>query len=463
MKEIIMRFILILAIMIIFSDFVCADMDSSKLIITSLVNQDPDPAIAGDVVEVRVCVENHGGIDAENLMLEFIPQYPFAAISGENNLKEVGTLKAYQIEAESKIVKFKVRVDLNATPGEYELKIKEYENGTDISITRSINIEVKNKENAEVIYIDKTLLVPGKQTTLNFTINNVGNAPLRDLIFSWENKDEIILPVGSDNTKYIKSIGIGDSAELSYQVIADTNAVSGLYKLDLHLSYDNSLNGEEENTDTIAGIYVGGGTDFDIAFSEISSGSTSFTIANIGSNPAVSVSIIIPRQEGWKVSGPNSMIIGNLNTGDYTVASFVLQYLNIMPSVADEQKELIQEKISTQRTTDQSQNKLKIQIAYTDTMGQRELIEKEININRQTLMGLAVDSENRGFKKKSDYSKSPDNFFSQYQGYIIGLIILMVVGLMYRKYKREKFLNPNFKFRNLFEIKASSRKKSKSK
>jgi len=42
-----------------------------------------------------------------------------------------------------------------------------------------------------------------------------------------ENTDNIILPVGSDNTKHIKYIDPGEGQDLEYQVIADTNAVPG--------------------------------------------------------------------------------------------------------------------------------------------------------------------------------------------------------------------------------------------
>jgi len=86
-------------------------------------------------------------------------------------------------------------------------------------------------------------------------------------------------------------------------VIADTNADAGLYKLDLQLSYEDSVSGTEEEISTSAGIYVGGGTDFDIAYSESSGSDMSFTVANIGSNPAFSVSVVIPQQTGWTVTG----------------------------------------------------------------------------------------------------------------------------------------------------------------
>ncbi|OIO63897.1 hypothetical protein COY26_03275 [Candidatus Woesearchaeota archaeon CG_4_10_14_0_2_um_filter_33_10] len=464
MKKTIVMYVLVLVLIGMFSGFAQAASDT-KLIIVSLVNQDPDPAIAGDTVEVRIGVENRGGVPAEDLVLEFVPQYPFIAVTGENNVKKVGTLSAYQYDADMKIIKFKVRVDRDATAGQYEMKIKEYEEGnTAVSSTRSINIEVKSKESAEIIHIDKTTLIPGKETSLKFTINNVGSASLRDLTFSWVNEDNIVLPVGSDNTKYVKYIDVGDSAELDYQVIADSNAEAGLYKLDLTLVYDDPASDTEKEINTIAGVYIGGGTDFDIAFSETSSGQTSFTIANIGSNPASSVSVIVPQQEGWTVSGSNSMIIGNLNTGDYTVASFELQSSQSGMDVTGQQKNMTQEELMAQRT--QTQGYLKIQIAYTDTMGERKLVEKEVSMNSQNLVGTTTDSEATttqatmaNFRGRGMVQQK--SFFSMYKWYIMVLAVLVVFGSAFWKYRKEKLLDPTFKFKDVFKIKTIFKKKNK--
>jgi len=464
MKKTIVMYVLVLVLVSMFSGFAQAEASDTKLVIVSLVNQDPDPAIAGDIVEVRVGVENRGGAPAENLVLEFVPQYPFIAVTGENNVKKVGTLKAYQYDADMKIIKFKVRVDRDATAGQYEMKIKEYEEGnTAVSATRSINIEVKSKESAEIIHIDKTTLIPGKETSLKFTINNVGSAALRDLTFSWVNEDNIVLPVGSDNTKYVKYIDVGDSAELEYNVIADSNAEAGLYKLDLTLVYDDPASGTEKEINTIAGVYIGGGTDFDIAFSETSSGQTSFTIANIGSNPASSVSVIVPQQEGWAVSGSNSMIIGNLNTGDYTVASFALQSAQTRLTATSQQEDMTQEELMAQRT--QTQGYLKIQIAYTDTMGEREVVEKDVSINSQNLIGT-TDSEATttqatmaNFRGRGIIQQR--SFFSMYKWYIMVLAVLVVFGSAFWKYRKEKLLDPDFKFKDVFKIKTIFKKKNK--
>ena len=63
-------------------------------------------------------------------------------------------------------------------------------------------------------------------------------------------------------------------------------------------------------------------TDFDVSFSESSQGEISLSVANVGNNMAYAVKVSVPEQEGYKVSGSSSTIVGNLEKGDYTIASF---------------------------------------------------------------------------------------------------------------------------------------------
>ncbi|MBW2973736.1 COG1361 S-layer family protein [Candidatus Woesearchaeota archaeon] len=451
-SKVLLSLLLIIAVSIFSSAVFAADV-----LTVSLVNQDPDPAISGSIVEVRIGVENTEGISSENAVLELDEQYPFSMVPGESPIKNIGTLGSYQTGDNYKVIKFRIQVDRNAPAGTYDLTFWQYQEGQKEAggVKKTISIDIKSKEGAEVIYIDKTDLVPGKQTDMQFVITNLGSAPLRDLSFSWENEDSIILPVGSDNTKYIKYIDVEESAELDYQVIADSNAEPGLYKLDLALKYEDPLTGEDEEINTIAGVYVGGETDFDVAFSESSAGETSFSIANIGSNPAFSVSVIVPQQENWRVSGSNSVIIGNLNKGDYTVASFSLQQGGrMMPSVdfSEMSREEMQE-MREQRAS-QSAETVLIQVDYTDTMGNRKTLEKMVPLNPSAMTSsVSSDGETTTNGFRGPMRMQQEGFFSKYKWYIIGIAVLIVGFFLYRKYKRKKLENPKFKLRDLFKRK----------
>jgi len=449
----------------LFASFIFANSEDISYLSLSLVNQDPDPAIVGETVELRIAVTNNGGVSANNAMIEIDPEYPFELLTGEEAIQTIGSILGYQgyyDDEDTRIVKYTLKIDRDASAGTYDLDIKSYEEGGIPKIS-TLQIDVQSKESAEVIYIDKIVLIPGQEETLTFTINNVGSAPLRDLTFNWVNEDKIVLPVGSDNTRYLKYLDVGESAKFEYSVIADTNADSGLYELNLQLSYDDSLNNEIKQVNTLAGIYIGGTTDFDIAFSESSDSEMSFTVANIGSNSATSVSIIIPQQDGWTVTGSNSMIIGNLNTGDYTVASFTLQQFANSNSGRtvnqNRDKNVSPEEILSNIKNTETQNSLKMQIAYTDTRGNRETVEKEIVMNTQSSMtgdstSTSNNPSNMAYGEGRFRKTNNNSFFSTYKYYLLGFIVLILlisIGIINSKYKKQKLLNPKLTSRKFIK------------
>jgi len=430
----------------------------STVLSVSLSNYDPNPAIAGDNVDIRIGIENIGGTDITDLIMEVVPAYPFELVQGENAVHDVGIVEGYRADstANLKIVKYTMKVNKDAPAGNYELKLKYYKQGSTEMTQKSLYIDVKSRQSAEVIHIDKSTLVPGKESGLKFTINNVGNAPLRDLTFYWENTDNIILPVGSDNTRYIRYIEIGNGTELDYQVIADTNAVPGLYKLNLYLSYEDSISNRTNKISTIAGVYVGGGTDFEVAFSDNANSQTSFSIANIGSNPASSVSVIIPDQLGWRVSGSSSVIIGNLNKGDYTVASFNLQSTtsNMTSRNMDLQNNFQNRSgrgnssyQGRSRSINGSPTAVLMQIAYTDTMGERKIVEKQVNVGTQN---MATSEGQMTFQGRRG-AASQESVFSGYAMYLIGILLLAGIFLGYGKYKSSKLIDLDFKIKDLLK------------
>lgn len=383
----------------------------------SLVNQNPSQVIAGDIVELRIGLENLGYKIAKNVVIEIDDQYPFEVIGSKT--QTVGAIQATSTDGSNiQIIKFKLKTDSGISAGEYEVKLKISEQATpNIFEEATILVDVKTKESAEIVYIDKTNLVPGKQETIKFVINNVGSSELKDLSFSWTNPNGIILPVGSDNSRYVKSIPVGEKIELSYNVIASSNADADLYQLDLTLKYENTLANTVSETKTIAGIYVGGGTDFDVVFSEETTTEKSFTVSNIGSNTADSVTIKVPTQTGWTTSVGSSQIIGNLEKGDYTTVSFPV-------------------------TQTGNNNQLNLIIDYTNTMGERETQTKTITFEASKTAGINEKTPKRDGGGMGRNISSGLSTVGTYLKYIGISIILLITGIFgFRKYRKSQKKN----------------------
>lgn len=415
-----------------------------------LLNQNPDPAKAGDVVELRVRVQNTGQSEARNLLVEVAPDYPFTLLAGEARQQTILSLPNWPEEEQSKTLTYKVRVDRDAIEGQYEITFRFSSDGGITWVSDEYNIDVTSKEFAEIIYIDKTKLMPGKETQMTFTINNIGNAPLQNMVFSWEEPDSIILPVGSDNTRYIKFLGPGESIPLKYTVVASVNANPDLYALDLNLEYDvkdETGSTQKKIVSTRAGIFVGGKTDFDVTFSESSQGQTSLSIANVGSNPALSVTVRVPSQQGFRVQGSTDAIVGNLDKGDYTIVSFQISQASGagqagavrtgeqrqgFSDMTNEERQQMRQRFAGQN------NNLQVVIDYTDTTGERQSLEKTVPIQFRSVDFSAGGQTGADGAHGGQFGRRRQSTWTK-PSFLIPLFLLIVVimGTVYYRKKKE--------------------------
>ena len=262
----------------------------------------------------------------------------------------------------------------------------------------------------------------------------------------------MILPLGSDNKRYISVLMADQNAEISYIVAADPNITPGIYPLDITTTFID-LNGTKTQTSQM-GLIVGGTTDFEISAETLSTGQLSISIANIGSNNAGAVVVRIPRQQGITVSGSNTSILGNLNKGDFTLASFQIQQTGLDQNLSTtganfRQRQLAQDQNqdsnplagfgNSQSTRDQNQSNmalagagnasaLLIEIDYTDTTGERQSVQKTVQLSGSASGTLASAYASRTEQRNSELS-------------VISWVLLAVIAggaIIINKFKAKK-------------------------
>lgn len=402
----------------------------------SLINQNPDPARPGETMELTVSVQNTGNKDLKNIVVEIVPEgtssslYPFSEVSGEGLEKEVSFLNSRNDDKDSAILKFKLKTDADVPEGTYEVDIKttaEYEDGSGTKVfssTETIELDVRGMEYAQILTINRANIDIAKEEPLEFIITNTGNSPLKNLVISWSDPDGVILPVRSDNTKYIKYLEVDESVTVAYSIMADVNAVPGLYTLNINLSFED-YDSEATSMQTTAGLFVGGETDFDVSFSESDAGEISLSVANVGNNEAYSVKVSLPEQEGYRVSGSSSEIVGNLEKGDYTITSF--KVLSPQPAGSDS------ESLSgTAKAADSGSNRaLKVRIEYTDAKGERLSVEKEVPVQMTVSTGTDGSTGNYGGRN------NPGSSTTSYTSYALIVVVAGAGVFLYRRHKQE--------------------------
>ncbi len=402
--------------------FVPGQSASAPNIVVTLLNQDPDPARAGDTVDLRFKVENTGDIAVSNLNIELVQDYPFTVIDGPAAQK-IDSLNAFQSGNNYATLQYTVKIDKDAAEGTWQLQLKYTNPAGGGSATPNFGIDVVNKVFAQISAVDKASLEPGKETEMTFTITNAGSAPLQNMVFSWNDPAGVILPIYSSDTKYVKYLEAGQSVNVTYQVIADVKATAGLYQLNLNLKVE-SRNTTASTISTKTGVFVGGGTDFDVAFSESSAGQTSLSLANIGNNPAQSVSVSVPRQAAFTVTGASSAIVGNLDKGDYTIVSFQIAQATAGNFSGQQNRQAPSGNFSGvggRQAGDNNNNGLRVTISYTDTAGARRSVDKIIPIQFRASAGTT----GRGTAAQTN-----NNFVGSTGFWALAVIVVVVGGVL---------------------------------
>jgi hypothetical protein len=411
---------------------------NSAAVQVNITNQNPDTARPGEPVELTLSVQNVGNANLKDITVTVNQKYPFSKLSGEELEKSISYLNARQDDDAAGVLKFKLMTDANASEGTYDLDITTaYKSGsgssaTTYTTTKTVQIEVQGKEYAQVVTVSKADIDIAKEEPLEFIVTNTGTSPLKNLVFSWTEPKGVVLPVYSDNTKHIKNLEAGQSVTVAYSVMADVNANPGLYPLNVNLSYEDSQS-NSKNIQTTAGLFVGGVTDFDVSFSESSQGEVSLSVANVGNNIAYAVKVSIPDQEGYKASGSSSTIVGNLEKGDYTIASF-----NVVSTQGDSGGNITENGQGTHPGSSQAgdngassasmnSNPLKVQIEYTDAKGERMTVTKEVEL--ETTAGNMTASGQGGPGRSAGMSS-----------YLLYIVIIALAGgvFVYRKKIQEK-------------------------
>ncbi len=163
-------------------------------------------------------------------------------------------------------------------------------------------------------------------------------------------------------------------------------------------------------------------TNFDVVVQDSSGQPLSLGIVNTGKNTANSLVVKIPKQDNFRITGTSDQIVGNLAAGDYSIVSF-----SVVPATA--RNSTRDPNITKAALFNPDLQTLKVQIDYTDGIGQRRTTIKDISVE-------SLIAQEGNFTSRLSQTRTQTNTISgiSFWWYVIGIIIIMVAIYIYRKH-----------------------------
>jgi len=238
---------------------------------------------------------------------------------------------------------------------------------------------------------------PGEYFTLWLKAENPGGELTENATFELVPEFPFSLDSNEDPVRKYGRLSSAEPVILEYKIRTDKDAVEGENKIKIRYNTDGkgSSWATEDFDITVTDVQ----TDFDLVLQEVTEGEASIAIANTGKNAAYSVIVRVPEQDSFEAVGTDGQMVGNLENGDYTLVGF---------QITGKKKA--------------SGEKLKIQIDYTDTIGERRSLIKEIpfNANNGASYNLTASSARNGNIRQTNQTTT-------YQQWWFWAIIIVVL------------------------------------
>ena len=193
--------------------------DAQSLLIT-MVNQDPDPVRAGEMVEVRFKIENLWETTEDDLTFEIIPEHPFSLYSGEIS-KLIGRPIGRADPKEAIIVDFKLFVAPDSVDGDHNIDVKLTRGNTVWLYEDEFYIDVENEEiNLKPYVRSSDMIISGTKGAITLELANAGESDIKFLELELLSSDDYKL-LSTSNYVYLGDLDSDDTESEDFDIYVD--------------------------------------------------------------------------------------------------------------------------------------------------------------------------------------------------------------------------------------------------
>ena len=422
MKKEIKSIGILFAMLIVCTSVSLAAVSDSADIEVSLINQNPDPAEPGKYVEVKWKVENIGSSNAENVIFEVLPKFPFSLDPGESATQKIGSIWGRQIGDDGVMVTYRLKVDENAVEGQNEIEIRySLDNGISWQKPGKFYINIRTHDailNIKKVSYNPDPIPPGQKAVVSFEIENLADSLLKDikiklnLIAVLQTATSITYtelpfsPFGTTNQQVLKHIDAGEKKIVDFTLIADPDTEANIYKIPVTIEYSDEL-GTNYSKSEIISLIVGDKPmiepviDSTDIYMKHQLGNVDISFVNKGTTDIKFLDVELKESDNIEIISSPEVYLGNVDSDDYETAEFKIYVKN----------------------TDDSKLPLIIDYSYLDPNNNK--YEKQ-----ETLYLMVYDkkeAERFGLKEGNGY------------GGFLTIIIIVIAGVVgYKIWKKKK-------------------------
>ena len=374
----------------------------------TLISQEPDPVNPGEVMDLRFKVENIGSDAVDDVILEFIEDYPFTVYTKETQ-QNIGSLQGRQKDEEGVIVLYKIKIDENAVQGTFYADIR-YKIGSISSKWYTIKdfpIRIRTRDivlSIEEVTSKPELISPGDDLTLSLELKNNADSLIRDITVKLDlsSADIPFAPSSSTAEKQIYQINSKTGKVMEFDLLALPDADGGIYKVPINISYTDETGASYSRQDIIS-LKVSSPPDLLVNIDssqvkgDVKTGEVAIKITNRGLTDIKLLSAELKKSDDIDILSESEIYVGNIDSDDYETVDFMITVRSYEKSVT-----------------------LPLVITYKDSTNKEftQEIDLELKTNSPTKTQTTVKGIING---------------------IITLVIIVIVGLIiYKIYKRIK-------------------------
>jgi hypothetical protein len=247
-----------------------------------------------------------------------------------------------------------------------------------------------------IINQDPYPAIPGDYVKVVFEIDGLENSQCGTVTFGIKEDYPIYLdpnvvnPVTINSGTYQRNYGSFYLAP--YKLRLDENALDGENPIEVYYSTAGSSNIIKDFNITVEDIRA----DFEIYVKnyDYTTKELTFEILNIKESDVKALTLEIPKQEGIEIKGANRIVVGDLDSNEYTTADFEA----VIP---------------------EGQTKIQINVIYTDSINVRREIQKIVDFDSTYFI-------NRNGNVKKHYY------------WVYGIVVVVIGLLVWRRIKKKK-------------------------